>query len=323
MSYILGIDGGGTKTAYLLADESGRIIDQYKGPTIHYMQCGYDGLTSTIKEAVDYFINKQKIHRDEIAYCFVGAAGYGDIEEDKEFIKQAIAKGLEGIPFAVDNDTFNAHAGALLGQDGICVIAGTGSIGLGVNKDQSIICGGWHHAFGGDEGSAHWIAENYIQEFTKQSDLRSPRTLLYTYMKDKYNFNNDSDALQQFIVDWDYDRTKIASLSKDVYELAKKKDSAALAIFKKAAYELSLIYRSIYKQLDYQYKIPVSYIGGVFQSKEFILEPLKEYLHDLNLEFVTPKFSADIGSLLIAYKYLGIAIDNTLVSNLETFHNSL
>lgn len=317
MKYVLGIDGGGTKTAYTLADLAGNIIARYQGPTIHYMQTGYEDLTATIHDNIDFLINDNNLAYEDIIYCFIGAAGFGDISEDEPFIKAAIEKGLNEIPFTVKNDTYNAHAGALLGSDGICVIAGTGSIGLGVNGNSSVICGGWHHAFGGDEGSAHWIAEKYIQTFTKQSDFRMQRTKLYSYTKEKYQFKDDSDILQKFVVDWKYDRTKIASLSKDIYDLARLNDPAALAIFEEAAYELSLIYKAIYRQLNFSGIVSASYVGGVFQSQELILDPLRRNLTDIEIDLIEPAFAPDIGSVLLAYKECGIAVDETIEANLR------
>lgn len=61
----------------------------------------------------------------------------------------------------------NALAGSLLGKQGIHVIAGTGSIGLGFDKDSYYVrSGGWHHLFGGDEGSGYWIGCQLIRHFT-------------------------------------------------------------------------------------------------------------------------------------------------------------
>ena len=317
--YVVGIDGGGTKTSYLLADLKGNIVAHYQGTTIHYLQTGYDGLSKNIYEGLCLLCKKQNIKFSDIAFCFVGAAGYGDIQQDELSIRTAIKKALDTIPFAVKNDTFNAHAGALLGEDGICVIAGTGSIGLGIYQNDSFISGGWHHCFGGDEGSAHWIGEKYIQEFTKQSDSRHPKTSLYAYMKEKYQFENDSDILKKFIIEWDYDRTKIASLSQDVFALAKQNDFAAIRIFNEAAFELALIYRAIFKQLNFDGVCKASYIGGVFNSKQYILEPLKNNLNDLNITMVEPQFSADIGSVLLAYKNININITDEIINNLKQF----
>lgn len=319
MKYILGIDGGGTKTKYILSDDKGHIISEHTGPTIHYLQVGLGGLKDNLIEGISTLIQPHGIDEKDIIGAFVGTPGYGDISEDTKILQDTIKEALKDIPHTIGNDTDNAHAGSLGLNPGIVVIAGTGSIGLGINeKDEHLISGGWHQSFGGDEGSAHWIAEKYIQEFTKQSDLRKPKTQLYTYMKDKHQFKDDSYALKKFVVDWDYDRTKIASLSVDVYELAKLNDVAALEIFDQAAYEISSIYRAIFNHLTFDhYPVKLSYVGGVFKSDSYIFDPLHKYLKDLNVEIIKPKLTPDLGSVLLGFKIANIEVTDSILNNLS------
>jgi Predicted N-acetylglucosamine kinase len=287
MKYYLGIDGGGTKTKFTLCDKNGRLMTSSLQSTCHYLQCGLDGVTTVIKNGLIDCCKMAKIKSSEIAYAFVACAGYGDIEEDNSKIKQAVKKALHPISFRIGNDTENALAGSLAGHPGINIIAGTGSIGMGLSETHELVrCGGWHHAFGGDEGSAFYLASNLLRLFTRQSDGRDKKTLLYTYLKETMKWENDSDMLKQCVIEWNYDRTKIASLAKHVTNLADQGDIHAIKLFEDAAKELGDIIETIYHEIKANKVILVSYAGGVFNSKEHIIEPLKERLSNINVTLI-------------------------------------
>lgn len=316
MSAYLGVDGGGTKTKFLLTNESGKTIAVSYQSTCHYLQCGFDGISAVMRDGLQDCLEISGLKETDIKAAFVACAGYGDIQKDCYPIEEAVRKVFQTFPFQVGNDTENALAGSLGGAVGINIIAGTGSIGSG--KDESgRLCrsGGWHHAFGGDEGSAYWIACAMILEFTRQSDGRDRKTALYHYLSEKYNFKDDSDILSKCVVEWEFDRTKIASMAKDIFELAKMKDPYAIQIYKNAAKELADIIISIDQQLNFKNKIPVSYTGGVFLGGAFILEPLREYLPD-HMVLQAPIAQPDQGGVILAMQLDHKTITQEILDNL-------
>lgn len=320
MKYYLGVDGGGTKTKFIICDEHGMLKAQSIQPTCHYLQCGFDGVSRVMKAGLHECLEISALHTKDIISAFIACAGYRDIEKDSPFIEEAVRKAYPTIPHVIGNDMENALAGSLAGACGINVIAGTGSIGLGINeKHEMMKSGGWHHIFGGDEGSAYWIACQLIQHFTKQSDGREPKTILYDTVKEEYQFQDDSDILDTCVVKWGFDRTRIAAMSKSVYTLAKQGDLIAIEIFEKAAKELADIYLAIYRHLPFTSEcVPVSYSGGVFKSGDFVLNPLKEYLScEPKLKLVHPVLSPDAGSIILAMQHYGVDISEEIIQNLS------
>lgn len=319
MNYYLGIDGGGTKTKFVLCDEVGHLCAQSTQATCHYLQCGLSGVTTIMREGLTACLSIGNLREQDISYCFAAIAGYGDIEADCEPIHDAVKKAFPQFPFQIGNDTENALAGSLAGKDGINIIAGTGSIGLGQDHHHTLVrSGGWHHAFGGDEGSAYWIACKLILHFTKQSDHREKRTLLYDFIKKEYQLEQDSDILQQCVVNWGFDRTKIASMAKSVYTLATLQDPVAIKIFQEAAIELAQIVLSIYHQLQFDGEVLLSYSGGVFQSGDYILKPLEEALQSIpNMVFIEPILSPSAGSILLAMQLHGKLVSEEIQRELK------
>ena len=75
------------------------------------------------------------------------------------------------------NDAVCGWAGALAGEDGINIVAGTGSIGYGEFEGRAARAGGWGELFS-DEGSAHWIAREALSLFSRMSDGRRRAVLV-------------------------------------------------------------------------------------------------------------------------------------------------
>lgn len=318
MKVYLGVDGGGTKTKFALCNEKGQILAHSIQSTCHYLQCGLDGVSSVMRKGLDECLKLANVLENDIASAFVACAGYGDIEDDNPKIEKAVKKVYSHFPCIIGNDTDNALAGALGGKCGINVIAGTGSIALGINeKGERFRSGGWHHAFGGDEGSAYWLACKLILEFTRQSDGRDEKTELYDYMMRTFGFKNDSDVLQRFVVEWEFDRTKIAALATHVHELALLNDPFALLFYKEAAIELADIVLAIKNNLHFTSPVHVSYAGGVFKSDDFLLKPFNKILNKHEMILCKPLVDPDKGSLILAMQADQCEISDCIIENLK------
>ncbi|QIK85180.1 ATPase [Erysipelothrix sp. HDW6B] len=312
--YYLGIDGGGTKTAFILTNQYGESIYRNTYPTIHYMQVGLNGITQIIKEGLNDLLSVTGLHETLIDYAYIGCPGFGDIKDDEASIRDAIAHAMGPIKHRVGNDIENAHAGALQGHDGVCIIAGTGSIGMGVLGEKRIISGGWHHAFGGDEGSAYWIASQYITLLHKQMDGRYPQSNMFQSAVQALTYHFNAEALTPNTILLHNQRTHTAAFSRVVYTLAEAGDPYALEIFQQAAFELIQIIRACCLEPDAS--VRVSYAGGVFESGNLILDPIKSVFPNTQ----APVFSPDIGSVILAFKYANIPLSSRILNNLKTIN---
>ena len=319
-NYYIGVDGGGTKTEFIMADSNGNIVANIIKEKSHYLMIGFNGLEKIIHEGVHSCIETAGCKQSDIVFCAVCICGYGDVKSHDCLIEEAIDHALVEIPHQVYSDTFNAHRGSLVGKSGIHVIAGTGSIALGINDEgYSARCGGLNHLFGGDEGSAYWLACKMLLHFTRQSDGREEKTALYYYLKSKYQFNEDGDLIDYTVIDLEFDRTKIANMAKDLYELAQSNDPVAIQIYSEAAQELYDMVCAISNQLVFTSPILVSYSGGVFKSGSFVLKPLEEKLNANGFKLEKPEFNPSIGSLIVAYTQSQTKLTDEMISKLRKY----
>lgn len=313
--YFLGIDGGGTKTCFTLINEKGNVINRVIKGTCHPTQIGFDNLEKLLTEGLEEIIKSNNISKEEVTKSYLGLAGYGIVKEIAEGIAKVVSKVFNGMDYILNNDVRVAIAGALAGEDGINVVAGTGSIALALKDEKVLRCGGWGYSIG-DEASAYWIGKKSLALFSKQSDGRVEKAPLYEIFKKELDLKTDFEIVSYVNEKLKGDRGEIAKLAKLCSDAAECGDEGAIAIFNEAAKEISEMIKTLLKNYDKDV-VKVSYTGGVFKSGELILKPLREYLNGYNAELVEPQLSPDLGACLLAYISTGNKVTEELIERMK------
>jgi N-acetylglucosamine kinase-like BadF-type ATPase len=309
--YYLGVDGGGTKTAFVLLDKQLNVMATHETSTCYYIEVGMDGAKELLENGVRTLLEKANLSLSDIAFGFFGLPAYG---EDSSLLAQMDALPSSLLPatkYQCGNDMVNGWAAAFGCLDGINIVAGTGSIAYGVKGDKYARCGGWGEIFS-DEGSAYWIGCKGLQAFTRMSDGRSEIGILYDLFKSHFALKYDLDITGIVLNQWQADRSKVATVSRLVFDAALAGDRDALAIFESAAEELAVMIDSVKRSLGYTEHdvINVSYSGGVFNAGDVIMLPLFKALSRYSSQYTlhTPQHSPAIGAALFAAKISNRAI---------------
>ncbi len=307
-SYFLGVDGGGTKTGFILADKTGHVVASHQLGTSYYIQIGFDGLHELLAQGVGALLDGVGATPDDITYAFFGLPAYGEDSHAQAFLDVIPEAVLGHHRYRCGNDMICGWAGSLGGEDGINIVAGTGSIGYGEHKGKSARGGGWGEIFS-DEGSAHWIAVQGLNAFSRMGDGRLPKGPLYDVFMGAMDLKVDLDICGAVFGREPPSRDKIAAMSQLVAQAVGAGDAAARGIFDQAGRELAAIVDAIRLQLDYAVDetVPVSYSGGVFKCGDMILEPLRRHLGVLSrtYDLVTPLSSPSVGAILYAARLSG------------------
>jgi len=162
----LGIDGGGSKTTFLLVDEYYNEICHVQAGPSNWLSVGADAA----KEAISQGISSLTEPPDIVCAGFAGAAR----SDSAAFYKEVLQSLIPGAQIIVESDAFIASIGAIGIDPGILLIAGTGSIVIGRNKERSMFrVGGWGPHFG-DEGSGFWIGREAVRAALRSMDLQGP-----------------------------------------------------------------------------------------------------------------------------------------------------
>lgn len=301
----LGIDGGGTKTAFTVYDDMLAQQIRIVLPTSHYAQAGLEGMRRVLTEGVEQ-ARATGLLGEDFGIGF-SICGYGEDAQADAAIDTAAREIADGHPYTVVNDVEAAWAAGLDMADGIALIAGTGSIAFGVRSEQRARCGGWDYEIG-DEGSGGWMGKELLRAFTRQADGRDARGPLYDLVRSELGLHDDFDIIA-FARETLPDRTRIAALSQLVSRAAQQGDESAQDIFARAAAEEADLVGALVRKLFADRTgdtgtVPVAYIGGTFNAGPLILEPLAAALPRC-CALVAPAHEPDLGAALILRDQLG------------------
>jgi N-acetylglucosamine kinase-like BadF-type ATPase len=320
----LGIDGGGSKTAFLLVDASGKVLASHSAGPAYYVEIGVEAMRSMMVEGTRATANAAGISPTQIGFAFVGVPAYGEDSEMVPALDQAVSGILPVERYRCGNDAQCGWAGALAGQDGINIVAGTGSIAYGEFEGRSARAGGWGELFS-DEGSAYWFAREGLRLFSRMSDGRTLRGPLHEIVRRHFGLKTDLDLCAAVYRDAAARRSALAALSRLVGQAAAAGDTEALNLFQSAADELAQMVRAVADQL----RIPaglttVSYTGGMFQQRDLLLGPLERKLmrDSRAYRLIAPRLPPVAGAALLAARSAGEPLSSAAVRALENHFKS-
>jgi N-acetylglucosamine kinase-like BadF-type ATPase len=267
----LGIDGGGTKTAFVLIDQDARVLAEATGPGSYGFADGIAVVRSVLGDGIVAVTESAGITTADIDRAFLALPGYGESSSEVAVLDRLPGELLGHGRYRVGNDMVAGWAGSLAGADGINVVAGTGSIAYGEWHGRAARAGGWSELFG-DEGSGYWTAVRGLNAFARMSDGRLPRGPLHERIREALDVPTDLDAIGLVHGGWAGDRTRIAALSRTVVAAAEDGDAVARRIVADAGAELAALVGAVRSGMDVPEHVvlPVSYSGGMFTAPSLL-----------------------------------------------------
>lgn len=301
----LGVDGGGTKTEFVCIDGDGEVVARCLTGTTYHLQVGLENSIGLLAEGVAGICRDAGITPDDLDYAFFGLPAFGEDAAIDPQLEQACGHILQHGRYACGNDMICGWAGSLGCEDGINLVAGTGSIGYGERRGQTARVGGWGEIFG-DEGSAYWIAIQGLNSFTRMSDGRLPPGPLHAGFRRVLGLGEDLDLCARIMGGHGMSRDEIAGLAPIISDAADAGDPAAVAILDKAGRELAAMAQALRHALGFRAdEVPLlSWSGGVLTRERSVRDALMRHL-DLHGEYTLtePRHDPGIGAALYA-KYL-------------------
>ncbi len=264
--FVIGVDGGGTKTAVALADMNGKIISRAISGASNPRNVGIEVAAKNIAAGISGVLkNKKNIN---IASVFIGLPALEEEYKDKKSLiirelkkDKKIASIFNG-KVKIGSDQLVAFCAGANGKDGIVAIAGTGCAVHGWNGKEEVKVNGW--GWLADEGSAFWVGQKTFQAILKSYDGRALDTILEKMALKILKIKN-FDKLVDFVY---------ADFSKNIPLFFKICDEAAIAgdkvareILVAAGKEISLSVRDVAAKLHFFEAAPLVFVGGVYLSR--------------------------------------------------------
>ena len=283
----LGIDGGGTKTAFTLIDEKGAILQQFVlGGT------AFD--TYSDEEILSVFSKADSLLSSHPDFIFAGIGGILS-PESKKRCNALLTQAFKTKEVDSDNDSMNALYGVSEGKDGIIAICGTGSVAFGKKGNAYARSGGYCYQEG-DLGSSYDIGRKALQYLGKTLDGREEPSALSKLLQEKLAIQCQIDFAE---VVSRLKRDETASLARLVS--ATQEEAVSQAILEKASEEVFSMVDAVYRRLKIDVPTAFGIIGSLGQADTLyrtrLLERIQKELPFLKL---SKKEDAALGSALKA-----------------------
>jgi len=306
--FVVGIDGGGTKTAAVIADVQGKTLARHTAGPANFHIKGVESTSRTLVALIEDCCASAGCTPQSLRATVIGLAGAGRPEDKKKIAngvrKFASSKGVKLKNLSIESDARVALEGAFKGGPGIVIIAGTGSIVFGKDVIGNIHrAGGWGRTLG-DEGSGYAIGREGLRAVCREYDQRSDAGIMSKMIAKRLKLRTPSDIITA-VHKSDFE---IASVAPIVFAAADKGDSAALRIVQQAANELSELLRTLLTRYDQGedrspgQKILLSFLGGVLGNETPLAHSLWRQITKsfAAIEIIRPLCPPEDGAVLMA-----------------------
>ena len=300
--YIIGIDGGGTKTHGALFDLDGKIVKK-----VHF---GYANFSvdeeisqGNIYKAIDELVDSMG-KNEKLLHIELGVAGVSKIKNRNDYLDSIVYKYGASVDLVTDAEIALYSVKKDTDMKVIMVLGGTGSVIMINDKDNSSILGGFGHLLG-DEGSSYHLAitalKNIINEFEGNLEFSDLSKAILKQIKAETHYD-----IKNFV--YDGNKSSIAKLSLFIAELAIEGDLDAKKLFVDEGKHLARQTFTAFKKLNTKERILIGIKGGFLLNAPFVKETLIAELDKQKLDYEISKDEVDpvIGAYYLSLKKISV-----------------
>jgi glucosamine kinase len=305
--YVLGIDGGATKTLAAVLDLHERTLRLgHAGPS-NEDAVGTCLAVKAILDATDQALAGANIAHAQLAVAVVAVAGTDTAAIDRHL------HDTRSDHWIVVNDVVGAWATATGARPGVGAISGTGSNVFGVGRahgsegwvGRTWRAGGWGHLLG-DEGSGYWLGVQSIVAALHDRDGSGPPTALSDALLAFFR-SPSVETLASSVYTTPLTKGEVAAFAVETSRLAHEGDVVARGLYARAAELLGAQIRAVVANTGLTGVFPVGLIGSAFRAGEVFVAPLSDAIRGFAPEarIFTVEMAPVGGSLLLALRACG------------------
>ena len=302
MRYVLGIDGGGTKTTGLIADETGKTIAEATVGASNPNIVSPTELVNTFSKLKVQLEVKNREAFAKVDRLYAGISGTGHPSAQKKIHDVLSDVMPSGVPITIDNDAIIALYSGTLGKPGIVQISGTGSITYGINHEgKRDRVGGWGHLIG-EKGSGYGLGSDALEAVFAAHDQLGPSTLLEKMVPAFFDEQTPPDLIP-LIYQATSPKETIASLGRLVMKAADQDDAVATDILYQNGYFIGQCIKTLASKLFHQdTSIPVVLAGGLFNRVDLFQQAIEDGTEDYSssIQLIKPEEPPVHGAVMAA-----------------------
>ncbi len=303
--YIIGIDGGGTKTLGVLFDQ--------QGVELKRVEHGFSNFSVDLNEAkanIELTISDliRGLEKNRLLYIQMGIAGVSKLRDLKTYEQKLEDQFQAGV--SLDSDALIALYSVKKNKDinVILVIGGTGSV-LMIGEDQEVqIIGGFGHLLG-DEGSAYHLVTSAFRKIIDEKESNQQESDLSSKILKQINAT-DYQQIKNFV--YNENKKTIANLSKFIANQAENNDQDAIELFVQEGKFLATQTINAYQKIRNKQNVVIALRGGFLLSAPYVKETLNKELeiHLKNYQVDTNPVEPVIGAYYLGFLKLSKRWEN-------------
>ena len=252
MKYYIGVDGGGTKTAFALFDENKKMLEQVAGPGSNHenLESSFDGASDIIMNGLNGLCEKAGIALSDVSFTLMGLAGIDHQYQYEAMCELLSKKGLKN--FEVFNDGFIVVKAGATGKSAIGYNCGTGVCCNGIGIDGKMLQLAGLGDFSGDISGGTNICIKAFELMYNELFLGLDKTLITGMIKEIYGFETREEYLTLIEkIEGEDAGEHIRNLVASFFEAAKQGDAPALAYCERMAERGAQLIAALSNQLDF------------------------------------------------------------------------
>ncbi len=315
MDYVIGVDGGTTKTIALVADGRGHILGAARGGGSNWL--GNEGLetpmgvvVATVQEA----LRQAGVLASEVAMAAMALAG-ADWPEDHTARQAFLAQAGIARQVVVKNDTFAGLRAGTSEPFGVVVAAGTGCNAAAIAPDGRE----WAFGYYEDDGGSGTIAWAAYKAVLRAEDGRGKPTRLTEVVLGRLGFPTPEALLRAHLAG-QIDHGRFLSLCPLVFALADMGDEVAVEIIVREGLILAEYATALIRRFDMQaLEFDVVCNGSVWKGQgPLLIDTFIQAVHRVapRARIVRARFEPAIGGVLLAYDALHRPVSDEMYANL-------
>ncbi len=312
--YVAGVDGGGTKTACMIADDRGTLLAYAVAEGSNHQISGFALTLENVCCAINEACAQAGIQWEELAYIYLGMAG-ADSQEDCELLNQGFASAFGGIPFKVVNDVliaFACESKQVLGAVSIC--------GTGANLAVKDLAGKVYTVRAlryilGNYGGGNHLAEMALHHAFRCDEHTGPDTRLAEVLP-AYCGCADMEELARQVYQSGYQYYKNYNIPKLVFDLAWQGDEVCRGLLTEMGGQLGTMLGRLIRHVGLEdTEIPVVLAGSQYakDTHGLMIGPLEKVLRSYvpRASLCVVQCPPVVGAILSALEELEVELDDT------------